>query len=111
MDAVRSSTGRSSPEPSRLPRVRAPLPGRADIYRRILTDEGSFEETEAGLGSADPLEFEDLKPYKDRLEAAEKKTGRKDAVITGPGTLDGLPIALGRHGFRLHRGIDGVGGG
>jgi acetyl-CoA carboxylase carboxyl transferase subunit beta len=67
---------------------------RADIYRRILTDEGSFEETEADLGSADPLEFEDLKRYKDRLEAAEKKTGRKDAVVTGRGTLEGLPIAL-----------------
>ncbi len=67
----------------------------ADLYIRLLTDAGSFEETEAGLRSGDPLEFSDLKPYRDRLRAAETKTGRGDAVVTGRATLDGIPVALG----------------
>ncbi len=63
-------------------------------YLAILSDTGSFQETEAGLRSADPLHFTDLKPYPDRLRAAEKKTGRGDAVITGRATLEGIPVAL-----------------
>lgn len=67
----------------------------ADLYIRLLTDAGSFQETEAALRSTDPLEFTDLKPYVDRLRAAETKTGRGDAVVTGRATLDGIPVALG----------------
>ncbi len=67
----------------------------AEAYVRLLADEGSFRETEAGLRSGDPLGFTDLKPYTDRLRAAETKTGRGDAVITGRATLDGIGIALG----------------
>jgi acetyl-CoA carboxylase carboxyl transferase subunit beta len=66
-----------------------------DAYLRLLLDEGSFQEINAGLRSADPLQFEDLKPYKDRLRAAEAKTGRGDAVVTGRGLMDGLPVVLG----------------
>ncbi len=65
-----------------------------DVYIRILTDEGSFQESDQALASADPLEFRDLKVYADRLKAAEEKTGRRDAVVTGRATLDGIPIAL-----------------
>ncbi len=65
-----------------------------EIYIRLLTDEDSFEEMDAGLRSTDPLEFTDLKAYADRLRAAEKKTGRGDAVVTGRGTLDGIAVAL-----------------
>jgi acetyl-CoA carboxylase carboxyl transferase subunit beta len=67
----------------------------ADEYVGLLSDEGSFQETEAGLRSADPLEFTDLKPYRDRLVAAERKTGRGDAVLTGRATMEGIPVALG----------------
>ncbi len=65
-----------------------------EIYIRLLTDEGSFQEMDARLRSADPLEFTDLKPYAKRLQAAEKKTGHRDAVVTGRGTLDGIEVAL-----------------
>jgi acetyl-CoA carboxylase carboxyl transferase subunit beta len=64
-------------------------------YIHLLSDDGSFQETEAGLKSADPLRFTDLKAYKDRLAEAESKTGRGDAVITGRATLEGIPTALG----------------
>lgn len=63
-------------------------------YIRILSDEGSFRETETALRSADPLGFTDLKPYAQRLEAAEKKTGRGDAVVTGRALLEEQPVAL-----------------
>ncbi len=65
-----------------------------ELYVQILTDAGTFREVDTGLRSADPLEFTDLKPYPARLEAAERKTGRGDAVITGTGMLAGIPIAL-----------------
>jgi len=67
----------------------------ADLYIRLLTDEGSFHETESDLRSADPLEFTDLKPYRDRLRAAETKSGRGDAVVTGRATVEGIGVALG----------------
>jgi acetyl-CoA carboxylase carboxyl transferase subunit beta len=66
-----------------------------EVYVSIFTDEGSFQEIDVDLRSADPLEFTDLKPYPKRIEAAEKKTGRGDAVVTGVGTLEGIPVAVG----------------
>jgi acetyl-CoA carboxylase carboxyl transferase subunit beta len=63
-------------------------------YVRLLTDAGSFHEHDHLLTSGDPLGFVDSKAYPDRLEAAKAKTGRHSAVITGIGTLDGIPVAL-----------------
>ena len=67
----------------------------ADEYIALLMDEGSFEEIDPGMRSGDPLQFTDLKPYTKRLSAAERKTGRGDAVITGTGTIGGVDVALG----------------
>ena len=66
-----------------------------EIYIRILSDEATFQEIDRDVRSADPLEFTDLKPYGERLEAAEKRTGRAEAVVTGVAELDGMPVALG----------------
>ena len=73
----------------------------AEAYVRILTDEGTFQETETHLRSADPLRFFDLKAYPERIEAAEKKVGRHDAVITGHGKLKGMIICLAVMDFRF----------
>lgn len=73
----------------------------ADQYVAILLDEGSFEEIDAGLRSGDPLSFKDLKPYTDRLQAAEAKVGRLDAVLSGVGTMDGMPVVLAVMDFRF----------
>ncbi|MEX0935759.1 MAG: acetyl-CoA carboxylase, carboxyltransferase subunit beta [Gemmatimonadota bacterium] len=70
-----------------------------EFYLRILTDEGTFEEMDAGVSSTDPLEFTDLKSYRDRLRAAERKTGRKDAVVTGFAELEGMPVAVAAMDF------------
>ena len=54
-------------------------------YFEILFDDNKFQELDAKLTSKDPLKFEDTKKYSDRLKAAQKKTGLKDAVRTAVG--------------------------
>lgn len=73
----------------------------ADQYLDLLVDEGSFEELDDHLRSGDPLGFVDLKAYPDRIAAAEKKVGRGEAVLTGIGTLHGLPVAVAIMDFRF----------
>jgi len=70
-------------------------------YVRLLVDEGSFEELDAGIRSADPLDFEDLKAYEDRLEAAEEQTGLGEAVLTGRAGIDGIAVELAVMDFRF----------
>ncbi|HID21728.1 MAG TPA: acetyl-CoA carboxylase, carboxyltransferase subunit beta, partial [Planctomycetaceae bacterium] len=60
-----------------------------------LLDEDSFEEWFADLTPSDPLQFVDKKPYKDRLKAEQKKTGLREACITGRGYLRGRPLVIG----------------
>ena len=68
---------------------------RSDRYLGILLDEGSFQETEKGVVSRDPLNFKDTKPYTSRLETAKKKTGLNEAIVTGTGSLEGLGVVIG----------------
>lgn len=63
-------------------------------YFEILFDDNKFTELDAKLSSKDPLKFEDTKKYGDRLKAAQKKTGLKDAVRTGFGKSLGKPIVI-----------------
>ena len=55
-------------------------------------DKEGREEVAAELEPVDRLKFRDSKKYKDRLAAAQKDTGEKDALIAMRGTLDGLPV-------------------
>ncbi len=57
-----------------------------------LIDKGAFQEMDVGLASLDPLYFKDSMRYPDRLKAAIKKTGLKEAVICGQGELEGIPL-------------------
>jgi acetyl-CoA carboxylase carboxyl transferase subunit beta len=59
-----------------------------------LVDPGSFEEMFADIEPTDPIKFVDKKSYKDRLDAEQKKTGNKDAVVCGKGFIKGRPIML-----------------
>lgn len=61
-------------------------------YVKYLFDENSFEEFNQNIAPGDPLHFKDKKKYADRLKAAQKKTGLKDAVITGFATIGGKPV-------------------
>jgi acetyl-CoA carboxylase carboxyl transferase subunit beta len=55
-------------------------------------DPGQHREIAAGLESVDVLRFKDSKKYKDRLVAAQKKTGETDALIAMAGQLKGADI-------------------
>ena len=59
-----------------------------------LVDPGSFVERDADLTPVDALGFVDLKPYPDRLMAAQLASGLRDAAIWGVGAMGGKPISL-----------------
>lgn len=59
----------------------------------IFLDEGTGEEIGAALEPVDRLKFRDTKKYKDRLAAAQKGTGEKDALVAMEGALKGMPIS------------------
>ena len=63
-------------------------------YIDILLDSNTFEEFNQHISSTDPLRFRDNKKYSDKYQSAVKKTGLKEAVVTGRGKLDGLDIVL-----------------
>src|SRR5213593_1396576 len=57
-----------------------------------LVETCSFEEMDADMLSVDVLKFTG---YPARLEAYQKSTNLKDAVISGVGKIDGRRVALG----------------
>jgi acetyl-CoA carboxylase carboxyl transferase subunit beta len=56
-----------------------------------LVDEGSFLEVEDGLSPRDFLGFKD---YKDKLKSSRKKTGLKDAIISGEAKIGNRPVSV-----------------
>lgn len=62
---------------------------------RQLVDDGSFEPLFNELITTDPLKFVDLKPYKERLMAEQKRTGQREGVQTGRAFIKGRPVVLG----------------
>ncbi|MCH8220846.1 MAG: acetyl-CoA carboxylase carboxyltransferase subunit beta [Proteobacteria bacterium] len=55
-------------------------------------DTDSYQEVVNNLESVDMLRFKDTKRYRDRLQAAQKKTGENSALLVFKGTLKGLPV-------------------
>lgn len=60
-----------------------------------LIDEGTFTETEATLQPGDPLKFSAVKSYPEKVKQDQKKTGLKEACVTGEGKIGGKSVALG----------------
>jgi acetyl-CoA carboxylase carboxyl transferase subunit beta len=60
-----------------------------------LVETCSFEEMDAEMVSVDVLEFTGVAAYKDKLEAYQRTTGLRDAVITGIGKITEFKVALG----------------
>ena len=54
---------------------------------KFLLDNGRYQEFDSHLESCDPLGFVDRKSYKERLEAAVKATGAKEAVVNTEGSI------------------------
>lgn len=67
---------------------------RQTARRRLETflDTGSATEIGAELEPKDVLKFRDSKKYKDRIAAAQKATGEKDALVAQEGKLKGIPL-------------------
>ena len=75
---------------------------------KLLIDDGSFEEKDQDIAPADPLKFKDSKRYKDRITAAQKKSGLKDSVVSGTGFLANRPVEIAAMDFFFHGWIHGV---
>ncbi len=61
---------------------------------KLLVDEGTFVEMDENLVTVDPLHFRDTMPYKERLKENQKKTGLREAVISGDAQIGGYPASL-----------------
>ncbi len=66
----------------------------ADQRIEQLVDPETFEQFDDELTPKDPLDFVDLKSYKDRLAAAQKKTKKNDAIQTGYAFIKGRKVVL-----------------
>jgi acetyl-CoA carboxylase carboxyl transferase subunit beta len=64
-------------------------------------------EIAAGLEPVDPLKFRDTKKYRDRLSAAQKQTGEKDALVAVAGRLVGREVVCCAFEFRFMGGSMG----
>lgn len=58
----------------------------------MVTDQGTFEECDQELTSADPLQFEGPKTYKKKIEEDRTRTQMDDAVTTGKAKMSGRDV-------------------
>jgi acetyl-CoA carboxylase carboxyl transferase subunit beta len=61
---------------------------------KLLVDDGTFVEIDAGLSSNDPLSFKDKMPYRDRIEENRLKSGLEEAAISGEAFIEDRPVIL-----------------
>jgi acetyl-CoA carboxylase carboxyl transferase subunit beta len=66
----------------------------SEEYFNILFDEGTFKELDKKMRSVDPLKFVDSKPYDKRIEETIKKTNLYDAIRTGTGEMNSIPVVI-----------------
>lgn len=64
-------------------------------YFELLFDHNEFTELDPLMESADPLNFEDTKPYPTRIRESQEKTDLKDAIRTAVGKMNGLDVVIG----------------
>ena len=71
----------------------------SEEYFKILLDKNTFREMDKKIRSADPLGFVDNKRYTDRIKESIKKTGLFDAVRTGTGSVNKIPVVIAAMDF------------
>ena len=74
----------------------------------LFLDTDSFSEHDANLHSTDPLQFADRKSYAQRLTDLHDKTQHRDAIVSGQGTLNGMPVAIAAFDFAFLGGSMGA---
>ena len=83
---------------------RMPTEGRIEIS----VDEGTWQEHDRALESADPLGFRvDGKKYVDQLKSATRKVGMGDAYRAGTAAIGGIPVEAGFFVFEFMGGSMG----
>ncbi|GGH02509.1 acetyl-CoA carboxylase, carboxyltransferase subunit beta [Silvibacterium dinghuense] len=70
--------------------------------------EPGYELVDLELRSTDPLNFTDLKPYKDRLAKAQRDTGLNDAIVNAVGNLGPHPVVISAMEFSFAGGSMGA---
>jgi acetyl-CoA carboxylase carboxyl transferase subunit beta len=75
---------------------------------KSMLDEGTFEEFDANVKSADPLKFVDSAAYPDRIKRYEKDSGLTEAVMCGLGKIDGMEVSVAVMDFRFCGGAMGA---
>jgi len=73
-----------------------------------LFDGGVFTEVAVPAPPPDPLQFRDQKKYPDRLRAAQKATGEKEAMLVGTGEMGRTPIVAAAQDFSFMAGSMGM---
>nr|YP_010489454.1 acetyl-CoA carboxylase carboxyltransferase beta subunit [Bistorta emodi]UWM10923.1 acetyl-CoA carboxylase carboxyltransferase beta subunit [Bistorta emodi] len=74
----------------------------------LSMDPGTWNPMDEDMVSTDPIEFHsEEEPYKDRINSYQKETGLTDAVQTGIGQLNGIPVAIGVMDFKFMGGSMG----
>jgi acetyl-CoA carboxylase carboxyl transferase subunit beta len=76
-------------------------------WRDLLLDGGELEEWDSHLEPSDPLTFTDGKRYPDRIAASQRATRAREAVETGRGAIEGIPVAYGAFVFHFMGGSMG----
>lgn len=74
----------------------------------LFLDPEQREEIGSELEPEDKLKFKDSKKYKDRLSAAQKATGEKDALIVMKGAVKGVPVVVACFEFNFMGGSMGA---
>jgi acetyl-CoA carboxylase carboxyl transferase subunit beta len=64
-----------------------------------MLDPGTFEPMNEDMAPRDPLEFIDLKPYVNRIDTAQAKSGQNDGLQTGAGFIKGRKIIIAAMDF------------
>ncbi|MGC4023700.1 MAG: acetyl-CoA carboxylase, carboxyltransferase subunit beta [Mesorhizobium sp.] len=78
---------------------------------RFFFDDGKYDLIENPKVALDPLKFRDEKRYTDRLKDAKSKTGLEDAIVSGIGSIEGLPIVATVQDFAFMGGSLGMAAG
>ena len=73
-----------------------------------LFDGGIFVEIDVPTPIDDPLTFRDQKKYPDRMKAAQKGTGEKDAMLVAAGEIGRTPIVAAGQDFSFMGGSMGM---
>ncbi len=60
----------------------------------MLLDEGTWKEDFDQLEALDRLNFQDARPYAEKLERTVQRTGQKEALICGTGQVHGRKVVL-----------------